>query len=822
MSFSVNTNITSLQAQDTLRMTSDFQSKTINRVTSGLRIVSSGDDAAGLAIANGLRSDQAVLSQGVRNANDGLSTLQTIDGGMSNISKLLDRARTLATQSASGTFTGDRNVLNSEFQSVMSEINRQAQAIGMNSDGQFAKSLSVFVGGGKGADSSAALSNGAIGLDLSTSTVDAKSLGLDSYRAANTGYDLGSSSATSVSKIIANEGSGVDTAVFKFRGAGFGDSSSEVAVTISTQGITDTAGLATAINKAIYDAGNPTTSTSATTAFKNAGITASIVTDSSGKQQLAFSSASAAFQVHGDQLANAFMGYVADSRVGMVTGEGSTYVQGGSTMTSVSSDLSAATLAFTYGGSTHTVTLNHGSNSLNGSTTPISTQDAVDKINGDMTTDGVTSIRAELKDGRLSFYSTTGAEFNVAVTGDHANALGMIDATNPRSALSAEGSVVSLTPTLATDFSTTHLTFKDGSGSAITGLSDVTLSANNPADVATLVTSLNTTLDTAVGGTSKIRAEANGTTGIRFYSTDNSAFSVAGWDTAVVNGSGGGEVALLGAGTASSDGTSANPGAAKYSAYTSKESEYQALTSGGVYQSAQEASTGTYTDYSKSAYDFTAVAAGNSQTITINTKGSDGTIKNLDITLNNSNGSTVGKAVDALNQALQQSLDDSLKGITALRDENGIRFVSTNAFSVTLGSASGTNAGYQGLSEVTNGGQKQNSVQLAATEQGQSGLADISNQSSAQNAVAALATAVQTLGQAQAVVGRGQNQLNYAINLAQSQMSNMAAAESRIRDADLANEAANLTKAQILMQAGVAALAQANSAPQQILSLLKG
>ena len=108
MSFSINTNVASLQAQNYLRINSNFQSKTINEVTSGLRIVQSGDDAAGLAIANGYRSDQAVLTQGVQNANNGLSQLQIMDGGISNISQLLDRARTLATQSASGTFTGDR------------------------------------------------------------------------------------------------------------------------------------------------------------------------------------------------------------------------------------------------------------------------------------------------------------------------------------------------------------------------------------------------------------------------------------------------------------------------------------------------------------------------------------------------------------------------------------------------------------------------------------------------------------------------------------------------------------------------------------------
>jgi flagellin len=99
---------------------------------------------------------------------------------------------------------------------------------------------------------------------------------------------------------------------------------------------------------------------------------------------------------------------------------------------------------------------------------------------------------------------------------------------------------------------------------------------------------------------------------------------------------------------------------------------------------------------------------------------------------------------------------------------------------------------------------------------------DISSQSGAAAAVEALATAVSRLGDAQAVVGRGQNQFTFAVNLAQSQYSNIAAAESRIRDADLAEEAANLTKAQIIIQAGVAALAQANQAPQAVLSLLQG
>ena len=85
-----------------------------------------------------------------------------------------------------------------------------------------------------------------------------------------------------------------------------------------------------------------------------------------------------------------------------------------------------------------------------------------------------------------------------------------------------------------------------------------------------------------------------------------------------------------------------------------------------------------------------------------------------------------------------------------------------------------------------------------------------------------MANSVTTLASAQALVGRGENQFNYAINLANSQLTNFSAAESTIRDAELATESANLTKAHILLHAGIAALAQANSAPQQVLTLLKG
>src|ERR1039458_9780616 len=174
-----------------MNVNNTFQSKTIQQLTSGYRINQSGDDAAGLAVANKFRSSVAELTQGVANGNDGVAQLQIMDGGMSNISQILDRLKTLATQSASGAFTGNRDALNGEFQTDLQEIDRQAQSIGLDTGGTFAKSLSVYMGVGSG---SASLSNGIVALDLSASTVDSQSLGLKGMQVVKAA--LNSSGAT--------------------------------------------------------------------------------------------------------------------------------------------------------------------------------------------------------------------------------------------------------------------------------------------------------------------------------------------------------------------------------------------------------------------------------------------------------------------------------------------------------------------------------------------------------------------------------------------------------------------------------------------------
>jgi len=176
MSFSIQTNVNSLIAQENLNTTALFQSQTIEQLTSGYRINSSGDDAAGLAVANQLAGNTAELTQGVLNANNSISQLQTIDGGLSNISTIIDRLRTLATESASSTFTGDRTTLNTEYQGLLGEITRQASNINLNTGGVSNADLTTYIGGGNNQ------ANAQISVDLSgaSNAVDATALGLSS------------------------------------------------------------------------------------------------------------------------------------------------------------------------------------------------------------------------------------------------------------------------------------------------------------------------------------------------------------------------------------------------------------------------------------------------------------------------------------------------------------------------------------------------------------------------------------------------------------------------------------------------------------------
>ena len=179
------TNYAAMVAENNLNTNNKFQTQTVEALTSGYRINNSGDDPAGLAVANQYRDQVAQLTQGVQNGNSGVSTLQIIDGGLNNISTMLDRLQTLATESATTTFTGDRNNINVEYQQLVQQISQQASNIGLNTGGTFNVQNQVFIGGGN------SLTNSQVEIDLSgpANSVDATALGLTNTTVAAGGTD---------------------------------------------------------------------------------------------------------------------------------------------------------------------------------------------------------------------------------------------------------------------------------------------------------------------------------------------------------------------------------------------------------------------------------------------------------------------------------------------------------------------------------------------------------------------------------------------------------------------------------------------------------
>jgi len=133
MAMVINSNIMSLNAQRNLMISSGDQNQAMERLSSGKRINSAADDAAGLAISNRMTSQVRGLDQAIRNANDGQSLIQTAEGALGETTNILQRMRELSIQSANGTYDdGNRSTLNAEVQQLISEIDRISETTKFN------------------------------------------------------------------------------------------------------------------------------------------------------------------------------------------------------------------------------------------------------------------------------------------------------------------------------------------------------------------------------------------------------------------------------------------------------------------------------------------------------------------------------------------------------------------------------------------------------------------------------------------------------------------------------------------------------------------
>ncbi|MDR1462969.1 MAG: flagellin FliC [Azoarcus sp.] len=178
----INTNISSLNAQRNLNTSQGALSTALQRLSSGLRVNSSKDDAAGLAVAEKMNSQARGMTVAIRNANDGISLAQTAEAGMNVVGEHLQRMRDLAVQAASGQYDSDNRIaLNTEYDQLKSEIDRVVSATNFNQkmllDGTFASGVTFQVG---------ATTTGESQIDISIGKVDTSVLGADISADADT------------------------------------------------------------------------------------------------------------------------------------------------------------------------------------------------------------------------------------------------------------------------------------------------------------------------------------------------------------------------------------------------------------------------------------------------------------------------------------------------------------------------------------------------------------------------------------------------------------------------------------------------------------
>lgn len=200
MALSILNNIPSLAAQNQLSITGAGLQKTLFRLSSGSRINSGADDAAGLAIADGLRANVTALTQSARNATDGVGQLQVADGALAQVTTLLNRAVTLATEASTSTVSqGQRDSIQAEYAQIKAEIDRIGTSTTFNG-------VNVFQGAGTTPDTNTWLSSagtaGAGGITGATAIADGETFSITDTNTGKTFSYTAAGGTGSVNQLI--------------------------------------------------------------------------------------------------------------------------------------------------------------------------------------------------------------------------------------------------------------------------------------------------------------------------------------------------------------------------------------------------------------------------------------------------------------------------------------------------------------------------------------------------------------------------------------------------------------------------------------------
>jgi len=827
----INTNVAALNAQRQLVSSGNDMSEAMERLSSGRRINTAADDAAGLAISNRQTSQIRGLTQAVRNANDGVSLIQTAEGALDESTNVLQRMRELSIQAANGIYSdADRETLDAEFQQLVDELDRIAETTSFNGQNLLDGSLgNVDLQVGAEANQT---------IDFSIQAMDTQVLGLGS-----TSSDLAGARTTDLLNLDAVAGDPVS----------FGDSD----VLINNQsigsfdGATDTVqDLLDNINLNVDGVSaqgfNIAESGTVGSGAIQAGDTLTISLfdvdgPSTAKTDFTFTSSNSMTELVDD--INNKMGSLLRASVNDAGGL-------------VLSNDSGAAFALSYDNTGSTAdTL---SDVIGFTDSSVLDQGGVNSANDEFV---VGADDAALFTGSISLISDTGEDISVTLgpegTVADLNNLGFQQAAGNGTVLGVSNT--STLPAGTVDFSQ--------------GLETGDLNINGVVIEATDDDSLQGVIDTINNATSETNVVASSQAQLAF----DESTQVPASELVTSNGGGatitnGGVITINGVDTAGFAGTSLSDVAdavndiselSGVTAFVDDNNELHLFSAGPI---VIEDGTQTVANLGTLENAFTVSDAVVSQTAIASTT-LDTPVASSDIVINGQNVPLTDLS-DLTQVVTDLNLREAQTGVHAEIDDNGeLSLSSSSNISIQLGDSrtamtaahaigvtdlisdsDSATPGYQEAStfavgaairltsinetaisvegnvsaQTATGLLNQNTQQSSAVTGSAISNVNIATAAAAQASIDPIDNALETINSIRSDLGAINNRLEFTMSNLSNISENTAAARSRIVDADFAAETANLSRAQVLQQASQAMLAQANAQPQQVLQLLQG
>ncbi|MDN3649232.1 flagellin [Reinekea marina] len=732
----INTNIASLTAQRNLNSSQSANSTALERLSSGLRINSAKDDAAGLAISTNFESQVKGLNVAIRNAGDGISLAQTAEGALGAMTENLQRIRELAVQSSNATNSDDDRVkLQAEVKQLMAEVTRTADETNFNGrnllDGSFEGTFQI------GADAGQTV-------DVKISELTAEKLGTSSQAGVSsysTGTAIGNGDLVINGETIRASVAGDDQLSF-----GTKRSASAIAKAAAINESSDQTNVVATANENVMSGSQMVAGTTATATAASAIVLNGVSISLEGT-------------------ANATEADLAATR--------------GSVIESINAQSGKTGVIASDGGNNGGVTL----------TAEDGRNITITSTVNDLAAFGLKDSDTTAASAEESFASVTltaqDSQTNIVIDGG--NGTGNGDISNTGFAAGEYGGQISST--------TTQESSQAWDTDAATTLAASTTKALQDGDL--VINNVAIRASSSLDDTSSYADAANAASSY----TAASGIAIA----AAINDS------------TDQTGVTATVNATTYTGVTTG-----AATTGGTAGDTLDlrlngvSITLTETgDYEKNkANAITAINEKSGQTGVV----AEDNGKSLTLTAADGRNITMFAVTPAANAGDENEfgLEGVASGVVA-----NVAQTSTYYSTVSLSSASAfeVSVGSNGIAGLTDSGFQAGS--FGGGEDGQY-LADvdISTFEGAQSAITAIDNALSTVASQRAELGALQNRFESTSSNLQITSENLSAANSRIRDADFAAETAELSRTQVLQQAGISILAQANQRPQQVLSLL--